>query len=217
MFPASHVRSATLQVLATATLAKIVSVLPEKAMAIRGLVEIPSATGARDHPPVPSVRTMVPEEHPSMTTTLKHLKSHKMPPCTKMPSGVASAPSVQAIVVNGVSIVDPQLASIIGNNLQVVMACPEDSHAARPASGEVVVSGESRPPATCVTIVHKVSPASHVWSATIQVLAPTTLTKIKGILHEETVTIRGSIFDRAPTTGAHNGPSVSSIRTMVPE
>jgi hypothetical protein len=65
---------------------------------------------------------MVPEEHPSMTTTLKHLNSHKMPACTNVPSDVTSTPSVQAIVVDCVPIVKPQLASIIRNNLEVVMA-----------------------------------------------------------------------------------------------
>jgi hypothetical protein len=217
VFPASHVWSAALQVLATAALAKIVSVLPEETMAISGLVIITSATCASDNPPVSSIGTMVPEEHPSMTTTLKHLKSHKMPSCTKMPSGVASAPSVQTIVVNCVSIVNPQLASIIGNNLQVVMAGSEDSHAACPTYSEVIAFSKARPPATCVSVVHKVSPTSHIWSATVQVLAPTTLTKKEGIFHEETVAICGFIFDRASSTCANNSPSVSSIRAMVPE
>jgi hypothetical protein len=77
---------------------------------------------ARDNPSVSSIRTMVPEEHASMTTTLKHLNPHKMPSCSNVLSDVTSTPSVQAIVVDCVPIVKPQLASIIRNNLEVVMA-----------------------------------------------------------------------------------------------
>ena len=119
MFPASHIRTATVQVLATSTLTEVKDIFSEETMTISDAVRLP-ATCTRNNPTVSSVRTMVPEKHPSMTTTLKHLKSHKMPPCTNMPSGVASAPSVQAIVVNCVSIVKPQLASIIRDNLEVV-------------------------------------------------------------------------------------------------
>jgi len=197
VFPAGHVWPAAFQVLATAALAKIEGVLPEETMAISGFVVIFLSTCTRDNPPVSSIGAMVPEEHPSMTTTLKHFKSHKMPPCANVPFDVASTPSVQAIVVNCISIVKPQLASIVRNNLQVVMACPEDSHAACPAHSELIASGKPGPLGTCVTIVHDVSPASHVWFATIQVLAPTTLTKVEGVLHEETSAVRGFIFDSA--------------------
>jgi hypothetical protein len=121
VFPTSHVRTATVQVLATSTLTKVEDIFSEETMTIRDAMRL-SATCARNNPPVSSVRAMVPEKHTGMTTTLKHLNSHKMPPCTNMPSGVASAPSVQAIVVDCVPIVKPQLASIIRNNLEVVMA-----------------------------------------------------------------------------------------------
>jgi hypothetical protein len=78
-------------------------------------------------PTVSSIMTSVPEQHPSMATTLKEHNSHNTPPCTNTPSGHSSAPTVQAIVVNCVSIVEPQLASIIGYKLEVVSAAPKDS------------------------------------------------------------------------------------------
>ena len=40
---------------------------------------------------------------------------------------LAIAPAVQAIVVNSVTVVDPQLASIIGDDAKPVMAGPADS------------------------------------------------------------------------------------------
>jgi hypothetical protein len=48
-----------------------------------------------------------------MTTALEHLKPNQTPSSAKMPSGLAIAPTMQAIVVNCVSIVNPQLAPII--------------------------------------------------------------------------------------------------------
>ena len=89
-----------------------------------------------------------------MTTTLKHLKSHKPPTGTHMRSGLSIAPAMQAIVVNCVSIVDPQLASIIGNELEVVTAALEDSQAASPTHCKVIATSETRPFATGVAIVN---------------------------------------------------------------
>jgi hypothetical protein len=48
-----------------------------------------------------------------MTTTLKHFEPHKMPSSTHVPSGNSTAPSMQAIIVNRVSIVEPELAPIV--------------------------------------------------------------------------------------------------------
>jgi hypothetical protein len=62
-----------------------------------------------------------------MTTTLKHLKPHKMPSSTLMLGGLAVAPSMQTVIVDGVPVVDPQLAAIIRDNTESVMASPEDS------------------------------------------------------------------------------------------
>jgi hypothetical protein len=77
-----------------------------------------------------------------VTTVLEHFKSHKTPP-TKMPGGFTIAPTVQAIVVDGVAIINPKLASIIRNYAQSVMACPEDPHAASPAYSKMIVAVES--------------------------------------------------------------------------
>ena len=153
MFPTSHIWTATVQILASSTLTEVEDIFSEETMAICDTVRL-SPTCTRNSPTVSSVRAMVPEKHASMTTTLEHLKSHKMPPCTNMPSGVAGAPSVQAIIVNGISIVNPELASIIRDNLEVVVTCPEDSESASPTHSEVIASMESRPFSTRVAIVH---------------------------------------------------------------
>ena len=46
----------------------------------------------------------IPEQHPSMTTSLKHLKSHTMPPRAEMPGGLPVAPAMQTIIVDCVPI-----------------------------------------------------------------------------------------------------------------
>ena len=141
MFPAGHVRSATLQVLATPTLTKVESILPEEAMTVRDFVHGVSPAACASHSPaVSSVRAMVPEQHPSMTATLKELNSHNTPSTTNLPFGHSTAPTMQPIVVNCVFIVDPQLASIIGYKLEVVSAAPKDSHASCPTHREVIAS-----------------------------------------------------------------------------
>jgi hypothetical protein len=192
--PASHVWSATIQVGATAPLTKVEGVFPEETVAISDArFGLASATCAHNNPSVPSIVTMVPEQHASMTTTLEHLKSHKMPACANMPPGVTGAPSMQAIVVNCISIVNPQLAPIIRENLEVVMTCSEDSQAACPTHSKVITSFESGPFTTCVTVVDSMSPSGHVGLATIQVLATTALAEVKGILHEEAMAVSGAM------------------------
>ena len=83
-----------------------------------------------------------------------------MPPTTNVPSGLSIAPAVQAIIVDCVLVVDPQLAAIIRDNAEMVMACPEDSQAARPTHSEVIISRETWPSATCIAIVHHLSRSS---------------------------------------------------------
>jgi hypothetical protein len=73
----------------------------------------------------------------------KHLEPYEMPPCANVPSGVTSAPSVQAIVVDSVSVVEPEVAAIIRDNLEVVMPCLENSHAACPTHSKVIASVKS--------------------------------------------------------------------------
>jgi len=221
MFPASQVGSAPIEVLAAPSLTKVEGVLPEKASTISGgsatLLATTFATGTHNSPSVSSIGTMVSEEHPCMATAFKHLKSYKMPPSTHTPSGHTIAPAMQAIVVNCVPIVNPQLAPIIRVNAKVVRAFPEDSQAARPTHGEMIASSEAGPSATCVAIVHHVFPASHVWSATLQVLATPTLTKVESILPEETMTVHDFVHGVSSAARASHSPAVSSVRAMVPE
>jgi hypothetical protein len=191
MFPSSHVRSATVQVLATTSLTEVEGILPEETMTISG-AECPPASRTQDSPSISCVWAPVPKEHTSMTTTLKHLESHKTP-SANTPSSLTVAPTMQAIVVDCVPIVDPQLASIIRDNAVSVMPCPEDSHATCPTHSKVIVSGEARPSATCVPVVHSMTPASHVWPATVQVRDTTSHTKVEGILSEETMAISDSM------------------------
>ena len=153
MLPAGHIRSATLEILASATLAKVECVFPEETVPIRDRISSFTAC-ARNSPSVASIGTMVPEQHPSMAATLKHLKPDNMPPSTNVPSDLTIAPAVQAIVINCVSIVKPKLAPIIGNNAEMVMACFEESHAPCPTDSKVIASVETRPFASSVTIVH---------------------------------------------------------------
>jgi len=175
------------------------------------------ATSTRDSPSVASVGTSVPEQHPCMTAALEHLKPHEMPATFNVPVGLAIAPSVTAVVVDRVSIVDPEITAIIRDNAETVMASPVEPHAACPTHSKVIASVETRPLTTCVPIVHIMFPASMVWSATIQVLAMATLTKVEDVLHEETMAISdaiGIVFS-APCLRHH--PSVASVGTMVPE
>jgi len=160
---------------------------------------------------------MVPEQHASRSTALKHLKSHHTPTSANLFSGHSTAPTMQAVIVNCVSVVNPQLAPIIGDKLEVIAAGLEDSHTACPAHSEVITSTETGPSAASVAIVHHSAPASHVRSAAIQVLTPTPLTKIENILAEETSAISSAVAGLSLATCTYNGPSVSSIWTMVPE
>jgi len=99
-----------------------------------------SASCLRNHPSVAGIGTMVPEKHPSVATMFKHLKPYEMPPCANVSSGVPGAPSVQAIVVDRVTVVEPEVAPIIRDNLEVVMTCLENSHAPCPTHSKVIAS-----------------------------------------------------------------------------
>ena len=158
MLPASMCGSAPIQVLTATSLTKVVNILSEETSAISGNSAARAATFAtcaHNIPSIAGVGTSVPEQHPSSTTTLEHLKSHKMPASAKTPIGFAITPAMQAVVVDCVPIVDPQLATIIRDDTEAIIARPENSQTSRPTNGEMIASGKSRPPATCVTIVHK--------------------------------------------------------------
>jgi hypothetical protein len=123
---------------------------------------------------------------------------------------------MQAIIVDCVPVVQPQLAPIVGDNAEPIMAIPEDSQAARPTHGKVITTGKPWPPATCVAIVHIMLPSGHVRPTIVQVLAPATLAKVEDILSEKTMTI-SCARGRTPATCTHNSPSITSVGSMVPE
>merc|ERR1719305_399434 len=159
-----------------------------------------------------------------MATTLKHFKSDETGTATKILGVLSFAPTVQAIVVDGGSTatVNPQLASIVRVDTEAVMTSPEDSHAPCPTHSEIVTAAKTWPIATCVAIVHSVSPASHVGSATFQIRATTTLAEIERMFPEATMAI-GAPSTGAPGAGTpgagtmptrtHNSPSVSCVDT----
>jgi len=186
VLPASHIRAATIQILATTTLTKVEGLLPEKTFAIRG-TSTTTATFAfcactHNSPSVSSVSSSVPEQHPSMPTTLKHLNSHAVRPRPKMLDGLPIPPTMQAIIVDCVSIVNPQLASVIGDDAESVLAVLADSQAACPSHCKVIATGKTRPLSTSVAIVNCLDYAGHVCSATVQVRATGALPKVESLL-----------------------------------
>jgi hypothetical protein len=215
--PTSHVRFAASKVRAPATLTEVKCILHEDTMAIsRAMATCSPATCTHNGPSIAGVWTAVPEQHAGMTTTFEHLKPHKTPPGTHVPSGLSIAPTVQAIVVNCVAIVDPQLTPIIRDDAEMIMTCPEDSHAAGPTHSKVITSSKSRPLATCIAVVHHLAPASHVRPATIQVLASPTLAKIERILSKDAMAICKAMSATSATC-AYDEPSISSIMATVSE
>jgi hypothetical protein len=56
--------------------------------------DVAPAACTYNSPTVPSVGTMVSEQHPSMATTLEHLKSHKVPTTTHMLPDLPIAPAM---------------------------------------------------------------------------------------------------------------------------
>jgi hypothetical protein len=117
-----------------------------------------------------------------MTTALKHFELHMMPSGTLMLCGLPIAPTMQAIIIDRVSIVNPQLASIIGDDAESVLACPANSQAACPSHREVITTGKAAPLSACVAIVNCLDYASHVCPATVQVRTTGALPKIEGLL-----------------------------------
>jgi hypothetical protein len=70
------------------------------------------AVRAHGHPAVASVSTSVPEEHTSMSTTFEHFESYHAPP-TNTSGSLPISPTMTAIVVDRVPVVDKEVASII--------------------------------------------------------------------------------------------------------
>jgi hypothetical protein len=175
------------------------------------------ATSTRNSPSVASVGTSVPEQHPGMTAAFEHLKPHKMPATSDVPVGLAIAPSMTAIVIDRVCIVDPKIAAIIRDDAETIMASPVEPHAACPTHSKVITSMETRPLTASVPIVHIMFPASMVRAATIQVLAMAPLTKVEYIFHKESMAISDAIGIVATATCTRNHPPVAGVGTMIPE
>jgi hypothetical protein len=216
MLPAGHLWPATIQVLASTSLTKVECILPEQPMAVDGAWSL-GASCAHNAPTIPSVMTSVPPKHAGGTTMLEMLKPATMPSATKVPISFAVAPAMTAIVVDRVTIVDEQIASIIRNNAVSIVACPEDSEVARPANRKMITTTETRPISSCIPVVYIMFPPSHLRSATVQVLKMTTLPKIEGILHEQAIAVGGAIRGDTPATCQHWHPSVPAVRAMVSE
>jgi hypothetical protein len=132
-----------------------------------------------------------------MTTTLEHFNPDSKRPRTKMLDGLPITPAVQAIIVNRVPIVDPQLAPIIGDNAEAVMTGLADFQLACPSHCEVIAPSKTTPFSVCVAVIHHLDSASHIWSAAIQILASTALAKVKDLL-QETRSTRTTTSTRAP-------------------
>jgi hypothetical protein len=62
-----------------------------------------------------------------------------------------------------------------------------------------------------------VAPASHLWSAIVQIHTSTALTKIEGVLSEQAMAIGDGIRGDTPSTCEHWHPSVPGVRAMVSE
>jgi hypothetical protein len=190
MTPTLHVGPATVQIWAATALTEVVGILPEETSAInwaRSRAMLP-ATCANTHPSISCITTSVPEIDSSMTTTLKHFNPRHAP-STNMFASFADTPAMTAIIVDRVSIIDPQFASVVRIQSESVMASAMKSHATCPADSKVVMSGKPRPSSTCVPVHDIMTPAHQLWPATDQVRSPTALTKVEGILSEETMAI----------------------------
>merc|ERR1719183_1939191 len=105
-----------------------------------------------------------------MTTTFEHLRPHQPPATVHEPATLPTAPAMEAVVVDGVPVVDPQLGTIVGADHKRVPAPVVDANTASPAHGEVVGTFESRPFATCVAVVDVVSPPRHLRPPAMKIL-----------------------------------------------
>ena len=143
------VGAATFQVLASASLSKVKNFLSETCAFVEA-----RAVCTNNPPTVPSISTLEPQQHPGVATTFEHLKPDSMCPSTKMLDALAIAPSMQAIIVNGIPVVDPQFASIIGDDAKAVVTVPADSQSACPTDGKVIAPDKALPFAIRVAIVH---------------------------------------------------------------
>jgi hypothetical protein len=113
MAPTSHIRSATIQIWATTSLAEVKGILHEEAMPIcNAMASNSPATRSHSHPSIGCVRTSISEEHASMPTAFEHFNSYKAPP-TNTSGSLPIPPSMTTIVVNHMPVVNIKHAPII--------------------------------------------------------------------------------------------------------
>ena len=75
------------------------------------------------------------------------------------------APAMQAIIVDCIPVVDPQLAAVIGDDAEAIMACSANLQFSCPTHSEVVASSEPTPFPVCVAIVHHLAGKENTSSA----------------------------------------------------
>jgi hypothetical protein len=205
-----------MEILAVPPLTEVESVLPEEARAINDSMMALTHSSCTHHPPsVASIGAPVPEEHTSMATMFKHFQPHKTPTTTHMPIGFPIPPSMQAIIVDCETVVNPKLASVIRNDAVSVMVCPEDPHASCPAHSKVIISGKARPSATGVPVVYSLSPASHIRIAAMQILASASLAEVEGVLPEVSMAVDSPMGLDSHATRSNWIPSVRGVRSPV--
>jgi hypothetical protein len=206
-----------MQIRAATTLTEIEGVLHKNTVTISSTMTSSSHATCFDRSPsISGIHSLVPEKHSCVTATFKHLDSDHAP-STDAPGSLSITPTVTAVVVDDIMVVDPQVASIIGYDTVAVMACPENSHATCPTHCEVIASSEAMPSATCVPVVDVMFPPSHVRASTVQVLKVASLAKVENVLHVKTVAISDAVCGDSPARCTHREPSVCSIRSPVSE
>jgi hypothetical protein len=102
-----------------------------------------------------------------MTTMFKHLQPQDMPSTALVPGGFPIAPAMQAIIVDRIPVVNPQFASVIGNNAETVMACVKNSVTTCPTYSKVITTAKTMPITTCVPVIYIMPPALHVGPAAV--------------------------------------------------
>merc|ERR1712054_360841 len=174
--PPRHVRPPVGKMWHTAALTEIEGILPEQAMAVYDSVaDAPVATGIQHSPAVVGVWATITQQDASMATTFEELHPEHAPSCMNVPRGFAIPPAVEPIIVDGVTVVDPQLGTVIGNEREPVMASAVEPDTAGPFHSKVVGTSESRPLAICVAVVDVVLPPPHVRPPVGKVLHPVAL------------------------------------------
>ena len=94
------------------------------------------------------------------------------------------------------------------------MAIPVDSQAASPTHSKVITSGETKPSATCIPVVHIKLPSSNVRSAMARILAPVTLPK-QEFLPERTMTVGEASGRMPPSTKMFRGLPIAPTMQVI--